>query len=147
MGRAISEEGRRLEGRGTGTGALYKPWIKCRELNSTGVATSFPDWKHGRMVELLSQAELWWYVVLRWDDDVIDIREQFPLDKERTDGIARRYGFRLFAGGFRGFGRRGSLLGSFDSLFFGRRGDFDGLFLGLSGSGFELLVPGLGSLS
>lgn len=94
MGRAISEEGKRLEGRGTGTGALYKPWIKCRELNSTGVATSLPDWKHGRMVELLSQAELWWYVVLRWDDDVIDIREQFPLDKERTDGIARRYGFR-----------------------------------------------------
>lgn len=90
----ISEEGKLREGRGTGTGAAYKPWIKIRELNSSGTATSFPDWKHGRMVELLSQAELWWYVTLRWRDDVEDIREQFPLDIESTTRIARTYGFR-----------------------------------------------------
>lgn len=94
MGRAISEEGKILEGRGTGTGSRYKPWIKIREVNSNGTATSFPDWKHGRMVELLSQAELWWYVILRWDDSVEDIREQFPLDLDETTDIARQFGFR-----------------------------------------------------
>lgn len=97
----ISEEGKLREGRGTGTGAAYKPWIKIRELNSSGTATSFPDWKHGRMVELLSQAELWWYVKLRWDDEVEDIREQFPLDIDSTTSIARKFGFRPVQNGRR----------------------------------------------
>lgn len=94
MGKAISEAGKIREGRGTGTGASYLPWIKIRELNSIGTATSFPDWKHGRMVELLSQAELWWYVKLRWQDDVTDIREQFPLELGLTNSIARNNGIR-----------------------------------------------------
>lgn len=94
MGRSISEDGKEREGRGTGIGASYLPWIKIRELNSIGTATSFPDWKHGRMVELLSQAELWWYVKLRWQDDVSDIREQFPLELGLTNSIARNNGIR-----------------------------------------------------
>lgn len=94
MGKSISEEGKLREGRGTGTGASYLPWIKIRELNSPGTATSFPDWKHGRAVELLSQAELWWYAKLRWQDDVVDIREQFPLELELTNQIARSNGIR-----------------------------------------------------
>lgn len=94
MGIAISEEGKLKEMRGTGHGASYKPWIKIREINSSGTASSFPDWKHGRMIELLSQAELWFYHVLRWNDDVEDIREQFPLDLDETTEIARNIGFR-----------------------------------------------------
>ena len=94
MGKAITEKGKMREGRGTGTGASYLPWIKIRELNSIGTATSFPDWKHGRSIELLSQAELWWYVKLRWQDDVADIREQFPLELGLTNSIARSNGIR-----------------------------------------------------
>ena len=94
MGKAISEAGKMREGRGTGTGASYLPWIKIRELNSIGTATSFPDWKPGRAIELLSQAELWWYAKLRWQDDVVDIREQFPLELELTNSIARNNGIR-----------------------------------------------------
>lgn len=94
MGVAISEEGKLREMRGMGHGASYRPWIKIREINSQGTASSFPDWKHGRMVELLSQAELWFYYALRWNDDVVDIREQFPLRLETTTEIARDLGFR-----------------------------------------------------
>lgn len=94
MGRRISEDGKIKEGRGLGTGASYKPWIKIRELNSSGTASSFPDWKHGRMVELLSQAELWAYLKIRWNDSVADIREQYPIDLAKTNSIARKFGFR-----------------------------------------------------
>ena len=94
MGKRISEDGKVKEGRGLGTGASYKPWIKIRELNSSGTASSFPDWKHGRMVDLLSQAELWAYLTIRWNDSVTDIREQYPIDLATTNSIARRLGFR-----------------------------------------------------
>ncbi len=77
----------------TGTGANYKPWIKIRELNSIGTASNVIDWKHGRQMELLSQAEVWWYYVLRWDDNVVDIREQYPLSLEETLAICDKQRF------------------------------------------------------
>ena len=89
----ISEEGKIREGRGTGTGAAYKPWIKIRELNSIGTASNVIDWKHGRQMELLSQAEVWWYYVLRWDDNVQDIQEQYPLSLDATLAICDRFCF------------------------------------------------------
>ena len=99
MARRITEEGRQLQGRGKGTGANYKPWIKISEYNSSGTAVSFPDWKHGRMIQLLSQAELWAYIALRWDDEITDIREQYPLPLEETNAIAYKLGIRAFSKG------------------------------------------------
>lgn len=78
------------EGRGTGTGADYKPWITTREFYSSGTCANVVDPKTGRMVDLLSQAELAWYWILRWDDNVIDIREQYPLDLKLSVLIAHR---------------------------------------------------------
>jgi hypothetical protein len=49
----ISEKSKRRELRGTGEGAKYRPWIRIRELNSTGTTVNIIDWKHGRAVELL----------------------------------------------------------------------------------------------
>ncbi len=89
----ISEKQKIAEGRGTGTLADYKPWIKIRELNSRGTASNVIDWKHGRQMELLSQAEVWWYYVLRWDDSVVDIREQYPLVLDVTLRICDELGF------------------------------------------------------
>lgn len=51
------------------------------------------DWKHGRQMELLSQAEVWWYYVLRWDDNVQDIQEQYPLSLGATLAICDRFHF------------------------------------------------------
>ena len=91
----ITEAGKRREGRGKGHGANYKPWIKIREFNSAGTAANVVDWKHGRTTQLLSQGEEWYYYVLRWDDNVTDIREQFPLfEPEDTVRIADAFGFR-----------------------------------------------------
>lgn len=87
--RGTSNKTKKREGRGTGTGADYKPWIRAREFpRDTGIRSMPVDWKHGRQMQLLSLNELWWYYILRWDDSVLDIREQYPLDKDVTDKIA-----------------------------------------------------------
>lgn len=93
MSRHISDETKLRQGRGKGTGPDYLPWIFGREFNSKGTATSIPDWKHGRMIQCLSQAERWFYYRLRWNDRVVDIREQFPLlPLSETTEIAAMFG-------------------------------------------------------
>ena len=88
----ITEKTKLKEKRGTGTGADYKPWILAREIGSLGTESVFKDWKHGRNIQCLSQAEVKAYTLLRWRDDVLDIREQYPLDLKVTLAIARRMG-------------------------------------------------------
>lgn len=86
----ISEERKVLQGRGLGEQENYKPWILTRELNSIGTTANVIDWKHGRAIQLLSGAEEMYYYALRWDDHVVDIREQYPLDLNETVKIAKR---------------------------------------------------------
>lgn len=88
----ITEKRKLKEKRGTGFGQEYKPWILVRELGSEGTSSVFPDWKHGRQIQCLSQGEAIAYRLLRWREDVSDIREQFPLDLKLTVAIARRLG-------------------------------------------------------
>lgn len=90
----ITEQGKLRQGRGTGIGGNYKPWIKIREVNSIGTASTILDYKTGREVQLLSQAEVYYYYLLRWDDTVEDIREQFPLELKKTLEIADQLGLR-----------------------------------------------------
>ena len=90
----ITEQGKLRQGRGTGTGVNYKPWIKIREVNSIGTASTILNYKTGREVQLLSQAEVYYYYLLRWDDTVEDIREQFPLELAKTLKIADQLEFR-----------------------------------------------------
>lgn len=90
----ITEAGKIRQKRGTGTGADYTSWIKIREVNSIGTASTITDYKTGRKVQLLSQAEVYYYYLLRWDDTVKDIREQYPLDLSDTVSIADKLGFR-----------------------------------------------------
>lgn len=80
------------EKRGTGEKASYKPWIKARELSSLGICRNIIDWKHGRTIELLSLSEEKLYYILRFDNSVTDIREQFPLNLEETNEIADTLG-------------------------------------------------------
>ena len=86
----ITESTKIKQKRGTGEGADYKPWVLSREVGSEGTESVFLDWKHGRQIQCLSQAEAKAYRFLRWQDDVADIREQFPLDLKLTLGIAKR---------------------------------------------------------
>jgi len=84
----ISGKGKNRDKRGTGTGANYKPWIHTREISSLGTKSLLVDWKHGRQIHTLSRNETYFYYIQRWDDNVIDINEQFPLDRNKTERIA-----------------------------------------------------------
>lgn len=92
--RRISEKGKIKDGRGKGRGADYKPYIECREFNSTGTCSMPIDWKTGRTVHLLSQAEKAVWYLLRWDDRVQDILEQYPLELSKTVRLAEELGIR-----------------------------------------------------
>lgn len=86
----VTDKTRVREKRGTGVGMCYKPWLLAREIGSIGTESVFNDWKHHRPIQCLSQGEAKAYRLLRWRDDVIDIREQFPLDLKVTLPLARK---------------------------------------------------------
>lgn len=65
----------------------YKPHIKTSQFNSIGTTTVITDWKTGRGVHCLSQGEALWYYILRWDDENINIQEQFPLNMKKINKI------------------------------------------------------------
>ena len=93
MGRYISEESKFKNGRGLGTGASYKPWTKCSDFNDIAPASSYPDWKTGRPIQCHSAGERYYYIMLRWNDAITDIREHFPLPITETMEIAKSLGF------------------------------------------------------
>lgn len=74
-----SNENKLLEKRGQGTGKDYKPWLRVHEVPSKGLSSRIIGTKTGRIHQLLSQLETAQFFLLEWDDNVRDIREQFPL--------------------------------------------------------------------
>lgn len=92
--RRISEHRKKQEHRGEGSGANYKPYIEAREFNSLGTCSNPIDWKTGRTVELLSQTEKAVWYLLRWDDQVADIQEQYPLELSKTVALSQELGIR-----------------------------------------------------
>jgi hypothetical protein len=92
--RRISEETKRKQGRGKGSGAAYKPYIQAREFNSLGTTSNVIDWKTGRTMELLSQGEAMLWFILRWDDTNLDIREQYRLEIKDTLKISDEFRIR-----------------------------------------------------
>jgi hypothetical protein len=68
------------EGRGTGEGCSYNPWIHIYDLPSKGLSSIVPGWKTGgREHHLLSTLELSFFYLAEWSNKIVDIREQFPL--------------------------------------------------------------------
>lgn len=86
---------RRLsEGRGSGEGAAYRPWLGVRDVPSHGLTTRLPGRKTGRQHVVLSRLERACLLLLQRLDAVVDIQEQFPLPREDTLRIASRLGVR-----------------------------------------------------
>lgn len=85
---------RRLDqGRGLGEGVNYKPWLSVREVPSRGWTSRIKGKKTSREHILFSKHEWHLFHVLDWSDDVIDIREQYPiLPIESTVETARHLG-------------------------------------------------------
>lgn len=80
------------EGRGFGCGPDYKPWHFVWEVPSTGRRSRFFGRVARRIHQALSDIETAAILEFDWDDQVTDIREQFPLDRDVTRRIAAGIG-------------------------------------------------------
>lgn len=82
------------EGRGKGEGKNYKPWLTIQDVPSDGRVTRCQGWKTKRIHHLMSDHETRYFFLLEWATDVVDILEQFPLEREKTCKIAENKGIR-----------------------------------------------------
>lgn len=82
------------EGRGTGEGVNYKPWLTVHDLSSLGRTARMLGRRNRRIHHLFSDIERSAFLEYDWRDDVVDIREQFPLDRGCTRLIATEQGLR-----------------------------------------------------
>lgn len=67
------------EKRGQGVGSDYTPWILVQDFPSNGMVSRIHGAKTGRTHHLLSNYEMSLFLILDWSDEVLDIREQYPL--------------------------------------------------------------------
>lgn len=70
------------------------PYLRIQDVPSTGLVTRVRGWKTGRVHHLLSKLERMFFFTLEWSRFVVDIREQYPLDIDRTLAIAKDLGVR-----------------------------------------------------
>lgn len=80
------------EGRGDGHGAEYKPWLSVHDVSSHGRSARIHSYKTGREHHFLSDMETSFFLLFDWSDQITDIREQFPLDRDVTRQIAEEMG-------------------------------------------------------
>jgi len=80
------------EGRGQGHGKDFKPWLTIQDVPSIGLSSRKHSFKTGRGHHLLSNNETGLFLLLNWSNSVVDIREQFPLDRDVTRQIAAEMG-------------------------------------------------------
>jgi len=82
------------EGRGQGQGADYRPWLEAFDFSSSGHTRRIRSPKTGREHVLFSDIEYRFFLCAEWSRQVVDIREQFPLDRTLTQTIADQLGIR-----------------------------------------------------
>jgi hypothetical protein len=80
------------EGYGQGAGANYKPWIEVTDFSSQGRSRRVWSRKTMRTHHLLSDIEYHVFLMAEWSDSVLDIWEQYPLDRDLTQAIAEEHG-------------------------------------------------------
>lgn len=83
------------EGRGSGIGSEYLPWLTIQDVSSKGRSTRLKGIKTDRQHEFLSDLERNYFYILEFSGEVIDIREQYPLlPIEETILIAKELGIK-----------------------------------------------------
>ncbi|MFB4391222.1 MULTISPECIES: TnsA endonuclease N-terminal domain-containing protein [unclassified Pseudomonas] len=82
-------------GFGSGAGVGYVPWLRVQDVPSMGRSHKIPGVKVERIHHLLSDLERAYLLVCEFSEDVVDIREQYPLlPEESTQAIAKAIGVR-----------------------------------------------------
>ncbi len=82
------------QGRGSGVGRDYRPWLNVTDVPSIGVSSQPYLASIGRRLQLLSDLESAAFLRLWWDPSVVDIREQYPLPRNETRDVAATIGAR-----------------------------------------------------
>ncbi len=82
------------EGRGTGTGINYKPWLETFNVPSQGRKDRPKGIKTGRIHHLLSKNEEKTFRIYDLSLWIKDIREQFPIPRDETEIIASKFGIK-----------------------------------------------------
>ena len=77
------------QGRGLGRDEYYKPGLYTRDVPSKGQRQRVFLLRFKRLFEMMSHGETLTLLQLDWNDDVIEIREQYPLDPSLTVKIAK----------------------------------------------------------
>ncbi|WGG50475.1 TnsA endonuclease N-terminal domain-containing protein [Rugamonas sp. DEMB1] len=67
------------EGFGAGEGNAYKPWLRVQDVPSRGRSRKVAGTKVNRIHQVLSDLEYQYLTVLEFSEQIIDIREQYPL--------------------------------------------------------------------
>ncbi len=80
------------DGRGSGFGRTYQPYLTVRDLPSSGRVHRLPSATVGRIHHLLSDLEHHVFCQLDWHPIVQDIREQFPIALNDSQELAERLG-------------------------------------------------------
>jgi hypothetical protein len=80
------------DGRGSGVGRDYQPFLTVRDVPSTGRVHRLPSATVGRVHHLLSDLEHHVFCQLDWHPETVDIREQFPIALEDSRALAERLG-------------------------------------------------------
>lgn len=82
-------------GYGQGYGSNYKPWLTVRNVSSKGRSCRLYNQKIERSMTVFSKLEECTCYTLMWKDEIIDIREQYPLlPLSETQEIAREFGIK-----------------------------------------------------
>ena len=80
-----------VKGIGRGHGENYVPYLRVGDFGSKGRMHRILS-LDGRIRHFFSDLERDFYYMLLWKDNIKEIREQFPLDREITQKIADRAG-------------------------------------------------------
>lgn len=77
------------KGVGSGEREAYRPWLKISSLPSRGSSRIVPGVRIARGHHCLSNGEYYFLVLMEFNQEVVDIREQFPLiEYDETFSIA-----------------------------------------------------------
>lgn len=80
------------EGRGKGSGPTYVPWVQVSDFSSLGNSRRVFSPMTNRVHHLMSDVEWQLFLLLEYSRDIIDIREQYPIKRLQTQGIAAELG-------------------------------------------------------
>lgn len=90
----LASDAKKLKNRGKGVMKKYSPFIFVHEISSRGESYRIRSSTVGRIHHLLSRIELGAFLIFDRHPEVIDIREQYPIQIEDSLEICRQLGIK-----------------------------------------------------